>query len=215
MSQGKKRDSDVPNWTLWFAERGFTVVMLLTLGILIAIVALMSWLDTRLDSLEGQISPKPPQSYASPDLDAYSVEDFSESAVLREASVYVPVYSHVYFGGGRPFLLEATLSIRNTSASRPAYVRSARYYDTDGKLVSEFVDRVIELKPLQTIEFLVSQRDSRGGSGANFIVDWVATEDSVEPLVEAVMIGNAGTQGISLRSVGIDSGPSARAAAVE
>jgi hypothetical protein len=108
----------------------------------------------------------------------------------------VPVYSHVYYDGGRPYLLEATLSIRNTDVRHPVYVRSVRYYDTKGRLVKSHVDRPIRLDPIETIEFLVEVQDTRGGSGANFIVEWFATDQIDEPMVEAVMVGTAGTQGI-------------------
>jgi len=200
----KRSEADVPNWLLWLIERGFTGVMLLATGFLLVFAVIAAWLDTRLNSLEGRISQKPPKSYTAPDLSTYSANGFSEEAVLREASVYVPLYSQVYFGGGRPLLLEATLSIRNTSPTNPSYLRSVRYFDTDGELVSEFVDQIIALKPLQTIEFLVPHRDSSGGSGANFLVDWVQTEDSVEPLVDAVMVGSVGSQGISFRTTGVE-----------
>lgn len=40
-------------------------------------------------------------------------------------TVYVPVYSHVYFGDGKPYLLTTTLSIRNTDMVRG--IRSPRY----------------------------------------------------------------------------------------
>ena len=40
----------------------------------------------------------------------------------------------------------------------------------------------------------------QGGTGANFIVVWGAEEPVYEPVVEAVMISAAGTQGLSLLS---------------
>ena len=45
-------------------------------------------------------------------------------------------------------------------------------------------------------------KDTAGGSGANFIVDWLATERIEEPLIEAIMVGTSGTQGIAFRSAG-------------
>lgn len=44
--------------------------------------------------------------------------------------------------------------------------------------------------------------DSRGGAGANFLVDWGAEQPISEPVVEAVMIGTASQQGISFISPG-------------
>jgi hypothetical protein len=71
-------------------------------------------------------------------------------------------------------------------------------HDTDGNLSQKKLDRVIELKPLQTIEFLIERTDVTGGSGTNFIVEWRAGNRSVHrPLIEAVMVGRSGTNAIS------------------
>jgi hypothetical protein len=100
-------------------------------------------------------------------------------------------------------LLEATLSIRNTDLKNPVYLRAVHYYDTVGKLAKRFVDRLIRLEPLQTIEFLVEKHDVSGGSGANFIVEWLASDETVEaPFIEAIMVGRSGTNAISFVSAG-------------
>ena len=207
----KSKKQDIPNWVLWIAERGFTVVLTIVIFVMISVAAGAYWLDHRIDRLADKISRKPPSSYSPPDLDAYKAPEFAPGQVVDNHSVYVPVYSHVYFDGGRPLLLEATLSIRNPSPKSPVYVQSVAYYDTEGEQVSEMVKQTIMLKPLQTIEFVVPQRDNRGGSGANFLVEWAETDGSVEPIVEAVMIGNAGTIGTSFRAQGVEiPQPSAR-----
>jgi hypothetical protein len=99
-------------------------------------------------------------------------------------------------------LLEATLSIRNTDLNRTIYIVSVRYYDTNGKLRRSHVDQTIRLAPLETLEFLVEEQDTVGGSGANFIVDWMAKEPVSEPIIETVMVGAVGTQGICFSSAG-------------
>jgi hypothetical protein len=102
--------------------------------------------------------------------------------------VYVPAYSHIYGLGGKPYLLETTLSVRNTDIERPITISSVRYYDTDGKLVREYLSSPRRLAPLATGEFLVESEDIRGGSGANFIVEWSAADEVNEPMIEAVMV---------------------------
>jgi hypothetical protein len=49
----------------------------------------------------------------------------------------------------------------------------------------------------------------RGGTGANFVVDWAATGEIAEPVVEALMVGGLGSghyafisQGRPLKLVG-------------
>ncbi len=103
--------------------------------------------------------------------------------------IYVPVYSHIYAKGGKPFLLEATLSIRNSDPKEDIAIASVRYYDTNGKLIRDYLEKPMLLKPLATTEFLVAQKETEGGSGANFIVEWVSDTKVNEPIIEAVMIG--------------------------
>jgi hypothetical protein len=96
-------------------------------------------------------------------------------------TVYVPAYSHIYHGSkSRPFDLAVTLSIRNT----------------DPRLKPE------RLGPLATREILVDESDSSGGSGANFVVRWSADKAVNAPIIETVMIGTQGQQGISFRCLG-------------
>ena len=192
-----KNDQKYPDWFLWILGHGFVifiVFMLSTLGITIIVGY---YINHRLDVIEGQLEYDPPRSYQPPDLNAYTVKDVSPESIVVQRAVYVPIYSHVYYDKGRPYLLESTLSIRNTDIQRPVYIRSVRYYDTTGALLKKHVDRLIRLGPLETIEFLVETHDTTGGSGANFIVEWLSTERIDEPLIEAVMVGSSRNHGIS------------------
>ncbi len=47
------------------------------------------------------------------------------------------------------------------------------------------------------MDFYIPERDTSGGSGANFIVRWASLTTVDAPIVEAVMIGVDGGQGIS------------------
>jgi hypothetical protein len=66
------------------------------------------------------------------------------------------------------------------------------YYDTAGKLVDSYLKSPIALKPFSTIEVFIATTDVRGGTGANFVVDWAATGEIAEPAVEALMVGSVG-----------------------
>ncbi|MGK7873605.1 MAG: DUF3124 domain-containing protein [Xenococcaceae cyanobacterium] len=125
------------------------------------------------------------------------------SQIAMGQTIYVPVYSHIYYmNQQRAYYLAATLSIRNTDPTKPIIITSVNYYDTDGKLVQQYLSRPLQLDPLASTDFFVEQKDPRGGVGANFLVEWIAEEIVSEPLVEAVMIGTAGTQGISFVTPG-------------
>lgn len=111
---------------------------------------------------------------------------------------YLPVYSDIYHKDGtRRFYLTTTLSIRNTSLIDSAYIISATYYDSYGRILKEYVDSVILLSPLESIEFVVEEKETIGGAGANFIVSWGAPSYSDQLLIQAIMIGTYGQQGIS------------------
>ena len=118
-------------------------------------------------------------------------------------SVYVPIYSHVYHHDRtRTFNLTATLSVRNTDSESAIHLDSVRYYDTEGELVESFLDGVLSLPPLASVDYVVEERDVRGGSGANFIVEWSAEGPVTAPVIEAVMVSTKSSQGISFRSPG-------------
>jgi len=75
-----------------------------------------------------------------------------------------------------------------------------RYYDSDGKLIRQDIKSPVELNPLASTDFFIAADDTSGGSGANFIVEWVAEKTVYEPLIEAVMISTSSSQGISFVS---------------
>jgi hypothetical protein len=106
--------------------------------------------------------------------------------------LYLPIYSHVYYGDldlhGKPGerLLSAHVSIRNTDARSSIRVLYARYYDTDGKLLKDFLVAPRTIPPMGTTELFVPRGDASGGSGANFLIAWKADVAVSPPLVEAV-----------------------------
>jgi hypothetical protein len=55
---------------------------------------------------------------------------------------------------------------------------------------------------MASTDFVVDSTDTSGGSGANFIVEWIAQTQISEPIVEAVMIGTESNRGISFVSAG-------------
>lgn len=121
--------------------------------------------------------------------------------LYKGQTLYVPAYSHIYSGPkSRPFDLTCTLSIRNTDMSESIRLISVNYYDSKGEIVRRFVDEPVVLGKLATREFIVKLSDQSGGSGANFIVVWRADKAVNAPLVEAVMIGTQGNQGVSFTS---------------
>ncbi|HEY9769068.1 MAG TPA: DUF3124 domain-containing protein [Coleofasciculaceae cyanobacterium] len=118
-------------------------------------------------------------------------------------TIYVPVYSHIYHDDRQRILdLAATLSIRNTDLTNSIIVTSVRYYDSNGKLIKQYLEQPVQLEALASYDFFVNRTDTNGGLGANFIVEWVAQTEVYEPIVEAVMIATEFQQGVSFVSPG-------------
>ena len=123
---------------------------------------------------------------------------------------YVPVYSSVSMSQGKLRAdFSVTLSVHNASETQPLVVKRIAYFDTSGKMVESYLKSPIALKPFSTIEVFIPTSDVRGGTGANFVVDWAATAEIAEPAVEALMVGGIGaghyafiTQGRPIRIVG-------------
>lgn len=123
-------------------------------------------------------------------------------ALTQEKTVYVPVYSEVFVAGGGKLNLAITLSVRNTDFNYPLVVNNVNYYNTAGKLIENFLEVPYLLEPMASTHFFVSQVDARGGVGANFIVNWSANKLANKPVIEAVMAGSTGTQGMAFMSAG-------------
>lgn len=112
--------------------------------------------------------------------------------LVRGQTLYLPIYSHMLYGNlgksGKAsyVLLSALVSIRNTDTKRPLRVLSAKYFDTQGKLLGERVPVPVVVPPLGTLELFVELNDASGGSGANFIIQWAAEQAINPPLVESL-----------------------------
>ena len=118
-------------------------------------------------------------------------------------TLYVPVYSEIPYGDrDRTLELAATLSIRNMDRKVAVTIQQVDYYDAQGKHVRSYVQEPRVLPPLATVEFIIKASDRTGGISASFIVVWESRMPCVPPVVEAVMIGTASTQGISFLSQG-------------
>lgn len=108
-------------------------------------------------------------------------------------SLYLPVYSHLWYGDrtGRDHapsksLVSVLVSIRNTSLKTPIRVYSARYYSTEGKMIREYLSKPVTIAAMGTYELFVERKESEGGSGANFVIQWDSATATNSPVVEAL-----------------------------
>jgi hypothetical protein len=125
-----------------------------------------------------------------------------------EQMLYLPIYSHIYYGelgkDGKPEqrLMSAHVSIRNMDTRNSIRVLYAQYYDTDGKLVKNYIASPITVPPMGTTELFVPRSDASGGSGANFLIGWKAASNVSPPLVEAVHVAMEMSRTLVFTTVG-------------
>ncbi len=122
---------------------------------------------------------------------------------VRRGVIYVPAHSSVYWGFDRvESEMAITLYIRNLDQKQGIVIHSARYFDSAGKLVRNYVEQPGMLGPMATADYVIQRMDTSGGTGASFVVEWSGAADGEAPMAEAVMIGQHGNLGISFTSVG-------------
>ena len=123
----------------------------------------------------------------------------ADSALVTGQTLYVPAYSHIAYGSGKGSLrLRITLSLRNLDRTAPVTIIRVDAYDGAGTLVTEHLVEPVVLAPLASHEIALPETEAFvGGGGTSLIVTWTSAQPAAAPLVETVMIGTAGTQGIS------------------
>ncbi len=127
----------------------------------------------------------------------------SKAQLSNGQTLYVPAYSHIYTGNKeRPFLLAVTLSVRNIDPVNQMEITAVDYYETQGKLLKKFIEKPNIINKLESLRYVIPETDKSGGSGANFIVQWKSDKMINPPIVESIMIGTQGQQGISFTSRG-------------
>ncbi len=134
----------------------------------------------------------------------YHFSKVDKTSFEKTEMVYIPIYSDIYYmDTHRTFPLTATLSIRNVSFKDSIYVFSIDYYNSAGEKVRRYNESTLLIKPMESVEFVVEEKDDTGGVGANFVVDWGAKPEAQPPYFHGVMIGTFGQQGISFTTEGI------------
>ena len=150
-------------------------------------VALAGFLLVLTPCAEAQTANNIEQNFAS------SLTSVPSEALAVSGAFYVPVYSSVSMSQGKLRAdFSVTLSVHNASETRPLVLKRIAYFDTAGKMVESYLKSPVALKPFSTLEVFVPTSDVRGGTGANFVVDWAATGEIAEPAVEALMVGGVG-----------------------
>jgi len=120
---------------------------------------------------------------------------------LRGQVLYMPVYSNIPHLKKQDYNLSAFLAIHNTDLTHRINITKVYYFNTDGKLIKNFISSDHQVQPLATKIFSIPKED-QSGAGANFLVEWIANQQVNEPLIESVMKDLSGNKGISFLSQG-------------
>jgi hypothetical protein len=116
--------------------------------------------------------------------------------------LYLPVYSSVpYHERDFKYDLSAFVAIHNTDFKNSIRISKVLFFNNDGKLVANYLQKDTVINPLGAVNFFVPEKD-QSGTGANFIIEWVSDSAVNEPLIESVMIGLTGGHGVSFTSTG-------------
>jgi hypothetical protein len=140
------------------------------------------------------------------DADVLLIEKTALPDLEIHQDVYVPAYSNLYYESDvRKTYFTVILSLRNITFTDSIYFDKIEYYDSEGNLLREYIDKVLILRPMESIEYIVESSDKKGGPGANFIVSyWGRSNLKNPPFIEAVMLGDVDGYGFSFSSPGID-----------
>ncbi|WP_013325149.1 DUF3124 domain-containing protein [Gloeothece verrucosa] len=172
------------------------------IGIVIAAVSVGFLLSQELKQQPENTPSQLPNNQPSPEVVKKVTLD-NNIKIITGQTIYVPVYSSIYFETEKRLLdLTNTLSVRNTDFKKSIIIKSVNYYSSTGQLVASYLKQPIEISPLAAKDFVVPRTNTKGGTSASFIVEWVAQEKVSEPVVEGVMISTSASQGLSWISHG-------------
>ena len=121
----------------------------------------------------------------------------------RRGVIYAPLYQKAVIDHrGRSLDLAATVYVRNLSQKHPINIESVTLVDGKGGVGPQCVKQAQRLEPLGTLRLLPPQAPAKSGE-PSLLVRWSASQPVQPPLVEVLMMGTAGQQGISVSSQGV------------
>jgi len=121
----------------------------------------------------------------------------------RGGVIYAPLYQEAVIDHrGRSLDLAATVYVRNLSQKHPITIEAVTLVDGKGGVGPQCIKQAQTLMPLATLR-LLSPRCPKGSGEPSLLVRWSARQPVQPPLVEVLMMGTAGQQGISVSSQGV------------
>jgi hypothetical protein len=115
--------------------------------------------------------------------------DMYPAETSKGQTLYLPVYSNIpYQIDTTMFDMSAFVAVHNTDLRSSIYLTSVLYFDQSGRLVDDFLKNIKkEIFPMATENFYIPYED-QSGTGANFLIEWIADTLVNSPLVESVTL---------------------------
>lgn len=120
---------------------------------------------------------------------------------LKGQVLYMPIYSNIPSNQKQPLNINAFLAIHNTDLKHDITITKVDFFNTEGRLCKSFLANEQIIKPLATVTFTIPRED-QSGTGANFIIEWMARQPVNAPLIESIMTDLSGNLGFSFLSQG-------------
>ena len=121
-------------------------------------------------------------------------------ALSKEQTLYLPLVSHVYLGAkNKPYSLTKTFCFRNRDRNNAVSLLSIEYFNGSGASLGNVLKKSLSIEPMASFQIPVgSPKPDKSKQGSPcLIVRWKAEKPVTPPLVQCIMIGAAGQQGIS------------------
>ncbi|MGI9366227.1 MAG: DUF3124 domain-containing protein [Rhizobiaceae bacterium] len=116
--------------------------------------------------------------------------------------IYVPAYPEVLTEPDVTQQMAVTIVVHNIDPNQSLTLQSVQYLDHRGDKNRNLLNQELTLAPLGSWKFVIGMRETTGEIGANFLVKWSGSQPTLAPIVEAIMTGGNGTQGLSFASRG-------------
>lgn len=127
-----------------------------------------------------------------------------QDTTLEHGVSYLPLYPQIYsYDQQQKYNLTCLVSLRNVSPNDTVFLSKIDYYNSAGKRIESYIQESIFLLPMETIDIVIDQKDTLGGTGANFLITWSKSKDCPPPLFQGVMNSMQGSQGISFTTQAI------------
>lgn len=120
---------------------------------------------------------------------------------VKGQTLYLPLVSHVFLGAkNKRYELTKTFTFRNRDRKKSITLVSIEYFNHEGANLGKLMDSPRVLKPLASFQMPVASPQKEGGKNKGapcLIIKWKAAKPVIPPLVQCIMIGATGQQGIS------------------